>query len=134
MAGITITTGHEAQAVGMGLEKEREIIATKNIRRPEAMGQEVAESLAGQGMVRTIAIAAVGAVDDQDAKALSVPHLLKELPAVAAGSRGNGQNPNLRLAMLHRVEKQELLGVDGVVEGQAGELEVHATEHTAAAA
>jgi hypothetical protein len=44
---IIISTGSEAQTIGMGLETEGEIIAAKNIRRPEAMGQEVAKIPAG---------------------------------------------------------------------------------------
>lgn len=60
-----------------------------------------------------------------------VAHLLEKLAAVAAGGGGDGEVVEVGLGIEGEICEEELLGVDGLVEGEAGELEVDADEDSA---
>jgi len=56
---------------------------------------------------------------------------LEELPAVPAGGGGDGKGNQVGLCIQGEVGDQELFGVDGVVEGEPRELQVHAHQDAA---
>ena len=68
---------------------------------------------------------------DADLEIGGVSELLEELAAVAAGGGGDGEGEEAGDAGGGEVGDEELLGVDRVVEGDAGELEVDAEEDPA---
>lgn len=59
---------------------------------------------------------------------------LVELAAVAAGGGGDGDCEEAGAAVDGEVGEEELLGVDGVVEGDAGEFEIDSDEDAAVGA
>lgn len=64
----------------------------------------------------------------QDLDILGSANFLEELAAMAAGRGGNGHVIEAGLGLDREVGDEELLGVDGVVEGEARELQVDAKE------
>lgn len=71
---------------------------------------------------------------DEDLDVGGVAEFLEELAAVAAGGGGDGERVEGGLGVEGHVGEEELLGVDGVVEGEAGELDVDADEGAAGGA
>ena len=67
-------------------------------------------------------------VGDEDFEVGGVGELLEELAAMAAGRGGDGEGEEGGLGVEEEVGDEELFGVDGVVEGEARELEVDADE------
>ena len=69
---------------------------------------------------------------DEDFDIWGVSDFLEELAAMAAGGGGDGEIAEVGLGIKGEVGDEELLGMDGVVEGEAGEFEVDAEEDPAA--
>lgn len=105
------------------LQEERRGFGEK-IVGAEAVGEEVGE----RGEVR------VGVGGDQDLDVGGVAEFLEELPAVAARGGGDSEGVEAGLAVECEVREEELLGVDGVVEGETRELHVDADEYAAGGA
>lgn len=68
---------------------------------------------------------------DEDLEVGGVAELLQELAAVAAGGGGDSEGEEAGGAVDGEVGEEELLGVDGVVEGGADEFQVDAGEDAA---
>lgn len=68
---------------------------------------------------------------NEDLKIGGVSEFLKELAAVAAGGGGDGKGEEAGGAVDGEIGEEELLGVDGVMEGDAGEFQVDAEEDAA---
>lgn len=81
-----------------------------------------------------VVLDAVVLVGDEDLEGGGVAELLVELAAVAAGGGGDGDGEEAGAAVDGEVGEEELLGVDGVVEGDAGEFEIDADEDAAVGA
>lgn len=107
--------GFELQPVVVGLQEKGSTIG-EEIVGSEAVWEEVGE--------RGELVGVVGGYEELDV--LGVAELLEELAAVAAGGGGDGEGGEGGLAVEGEVGYEELFGVDGVVEGEAGEFEVDA--------
>lgn len=118
----------QGEAVVDGLEEERDPLR-QQVCGPEPVGEKLGEREEVGG----------GAGDvwfpgDEDADFGGGSELLQELAAVAAGGGGDGEEEEGGLGVEGEVGEEELLGVDGVVEGEAGELDVDAEEDPAGGA
>lgn len=77
---------------------------------------------------------AIVIVGDEDFEGGGVAEFLVELAAVAAGGGGDGDGDEGGAAVDGEVGEEKLLGVNGVVEGEAGEFEIDADEDAAVGA
>lgn len=105
------------ESVVTRLQEERDGFGEKVVGA-EVVGEEVGE----RAEVRVF----MGGDEDLDVG--GVAEFLKELAAMAAGGGGDGEGVEVGLDVVGHVGEEELFGVDGVVEGEAGELHVHAHE------
>uniref|UniRef100_A0A0A9E593 CDA1 n=1 Tax=Arundo donax TaxID=35708 RepID=A0A0A9E593_ARUDO len=108
-----------AQGVVVRLEDEGDIV------REEIVGAEGAEEKRRHRAPLGRAVF-LGVGGDKDLDAGGAAHLLEELAAVAARHVGDGDGAQRGFPRGGRVGDEELLGVDGLRQRDAAELEVHA--------
>lgn len=92
----------------------------EKVKRAKWVGEDGGEGL-------EVGIILVG---DEDLEVWGAAEFLEELAAVAARSGGDGEVRGGG-GVEGEVSEEELFGVDGVVEGEVGELDVDAEEDTA---
>nr|GMC65415.1 PRA1 family protein F3-like [Ipomoea batatas] len=114
---------------GQWLEEERGFVVEK-IEGSEMAGEELGQGCEGDvtGFGDDVIFGLGG---DEDLEGGRVAELLEELAAVAAGGGGDGEGDEAGPAVGEEIGDEELLGVDGVGEREAGELHVDSDEDAA---
>lgn len=110
---------------------KRESVVTRLQEERDGFGEKVVGAEVVEEEVGERAEVRVFMGGDEDLDVRGVAEFLKELAAMAAGGGGDGEGVEAGLGVVGHVGEEELFGVDGVVEGEAGELHVHAHEDAA---
>ncbi|PON50448.1 hypothetical protein PanWU01x14_223130 [Parasponia andersonii] len=113
----------------MSLQEQGHVLA-QEVVGPEPLRQELQKRVEvvvlGSGRFGAALVVPGIRRRDQDLDIRGSADFLEELAAMAAGGGGNGDVLEVGLAVDGEVRDEELLGVDGVVEGETRELEVDA--------